>query len=322
MTSVRRMGKPLSSTVTALLAIALCHSAGAATPAAGTQQDAAAGAYAFVSHDSEGFNTQAAGLEYLPEFRHGNALTGVRYTYRTYTQQGWRRDAQQVTLIRREIDPATYNGWQLDAGLSEQGGHGLLTLDGGYHQPLAEKTGLDLFVDREWVEARPALDAGVYFTFLGGSIDHGLNDHWTVVGVTGRQDFSDGNSRDHYRARLVYQPVLDSGLTVQGRYRTYHSNMNNVGGTYFNPSDYDETMLALGWRTRSEGWVLMLTGGAGVQHINHAAGTNTRLLELSLESPYRGDQFIRLRGGYSLGASFGGPDYEYTYVQAEWIVRL
>lgn len=313
--------QPLSSTLIALLALTLCHAASAAPLSAGTRQDAA-GASFFTSHDSEGFDVLALGPEYLPEYRHVNALTGVRYTYRTYTQQNWRREAQQVSLIKREIDPATYNGWQMDAGLSEQGGHGMVTLDGGYHRPLAAKTGMDLFVDREWVESRLSLDRGVYFTFLGGSIDHGLGEHWTVVGVAGRQGFSDGNSRDHYRAKLVYQPMLDSGLTLQGRYRTYHSNLDNVGGSYFNPIDYDENMFALGWRQRIQRWMLALTAGAGIQHVNHDAGSNTRLLELSLDSPGSGNQSLRLRGGYSLGASFGGPDYEYTYLQGEWIIRL
>lgn len=313
------MHKPLSSTVFALLAITLYQAAGAAP--VNTQQDAA-GAYVFTSHDSEGFNTQAFGLEYLPDFRHGLALTGVRYTYRTYSQQNWQRDAQQVSLIKREIDPATYNGWQLDAGLSQQDGHGLLTLDGGYHLPLSAQTGLDLFVNREWVETQTALERGTFFTLLGASMDQGMDEHWTVVGMGGRQDFSDGTIRNHFRAKVVFQPMPDSGLTLQARYRTYISNADNVVASYFNPADYDETMFALGWRKRLQGWVLMLTGGAGIQHINRADGTNTRLLELALDSPYKGDYCFRVRGGYNQSAAFGGPDYQYTYLQGEWILRL
>jgi hypothetical protein len=246
----------------------------------------------------------------------------MRYTYRTYQQHGWQRDGQQISLIKREIDTATYNGWQLDAGLSQVGHNGMLTLDGGYHQALAEKTGLDLFANREWVETRLALDSGTHFTFLGASMDHGIGDQWTVVGVAGRQIFSDSNTRQHYRAKVVFQPLLDSGLTLQARYRTYHSDSDNVGGVYFNPAHYDETMLALGWRKRLQGWVFRLTAGTGTQHVNHDPGTATRLLEFTLDSPSRGDQFIRARGGYSRSASFGGPSYGYTYLQGEWIIRL
>ena len=238
--------------------MSLCHPAIAANDA--TSSERGAGGYFFASHDTEGFNTRGAAVEYLPELRNIDSLTGVRYTYRSYTQQNWQRDAHQVSLLKRDIDPATSNGWQMDAGLSLEGSHGMLTLDGGYHRPLAAKTGLDLFVDREWVETQAALDRGTHFIFFGASMDQGLGDHWTVIGLAGRQDFSDGNSRDHFRAKVVFQPMLDSGLTLQVRYRTYHGDTNNVGGVYFNPVNYDETMLAAGWRKRIRGWVLRLTG--------------------------------------------------------------
>ena len=320
MTSGKRIGRRLSATVVALLAISLFCPADAAADPANSQQGA--GGYFFSAHDSEGFDTLAVALEYLPELRNADALAGIRYTLRTYTQQSWRREAHQVSLVKRAIDPATSNGWQLNAGLSQQGPRVMLTLDGSYHMPLAAKTGLDLFVDREWVETRTALDRGTHFIFGGASVDQGLGDHWTVVGLAGRQDFSDGNSRDHFRAKAVYQPMLDSGLTLQARYRTYRSDTGNVGGVYFNPVNYDETLLAAGWRKRIEGWVLGLTAGAGQQHINNGPATDTRLLEFMLDSPPRGFQFVRVRGGYTRSASYSGPDYGYTYLQGEWIIRL
>jgi len=318
--SGKQLTKLLSSTVVALLTMPLGHTAIAATEPASSGRGA--GGYFFASHDTEGFNTRGVAVEYLPELRNIDSLTGMRYTYRTYTQQNWQREAHQVSLLKRDIDPATANGWQLDTGLSQQGGHGMLTLDGGYHRPLAAKTGLDLFVDREWVETHAALDRGVHFIFAGASVDQGLGDHWTIVGLAGRQDFSDGNSRDHYRAKIVFQPMLGSGLTLQLRYRTYHSETNNVGGVYFNPANYAETLLAVGWRKRIQGWTLRLTGGSGVQQVNSDPDTNTRLLELMLDSPSRGTQFARVRGGYSRSASYGGPNYGYTYLQGEWIIRL
>lgn len=304
----------------ALLSISLCHAASAATDAA--ESSRALGESYFVSHDTEGFSTNALAVEYLPEFRHGNDLTGARVTFRDYSQGNWRRESQQISLIQRSVDPATANGWQMDAGLSVQGQHETLTLDGSYHRPLAAKTGLDLFVNRDWVETRAALDRGIDFTFVGGSIDQGIGEHWTVVGVAGLQYFSDSNVREHYRGKVVFQPMLDSGLTLQLRYRTFHSSSLNVGGAYFNPANYDETLFAVGWRKRIEGWVLRATGGAGTQHVNTAPGSHTRLLELQLDSPYKGDRFIRVRGGYNQSASFGGPNYAYTYLQGEWIFRL
>lgn len=293
-----------------------------ACPAAHADEPRGIGGYYFVSHDTEGFNTNALAVEYLPEFRHGNDLTGVRVTLRDYTQGAWRRESQQLTYMARKVDPATANGWQMDAGISAQGQHETVTLDGSYHTPLAEKTGLDLFVNRDWVETRAALDKGVDFTFAGASVDQGIGDRWTVVGVAGIQDFSDGNRREHYRGKVVFQPMLDSALTLQLRYRTFHSSKLDVGGTYFNPVSYDETLLAAGWRKRIEGWVFRTAAGAGRQHVGSGPGSDTYLLELQLDSPYRGNQFVRVRGGYSQSASFGGPNYGYTYLQGEWIFRI
>jgi hypothetical protein len=179
-----------------------------------------------------------------------------------------------------------------------------------------------MFVNRDWVETRLALDRGTNFTFLGASMDQGFGDRWTLVGVAGLQDFSDGNSRNHFRAKVIFQPWLDSGLALQGRYRTYRSSADNVGGVYFNPARYDETLFVLGWRKRIQGWVVGLTAGTGMQHVNNDPGTNTRLLEFMLDSPSRGTQFVRGRGGYSRSASFGGPNYGYTYLQGEWMIRF
>jgi hypothetical protein len=276
----------------------------------------------FISHDSENFSTNALSALYLPDFRHGSALGGVRATFRDYSQKEWRRESQQVAVVMREVAPASGNGWQLDAGLSQQGHHNIITLDGSYHTPLATGLGLDLFVNRDWVETRTALDRGIDFTFVGGSLDQTLGEHWTVVGVAGLQMFSDTNQREHYRARVVFQPWLDSGLTLQLRYRTYHSSKVAVGGSYFNPVNYDETLLAAGWRKRFEGWVFRTAAGFGQQHVNSSPATGTRLLELQLDSPTRGDQSIRLRGGFSQSASFGGPNYRYAYLQGEWLMRF
>src|SRR5437899_5598504 len=139
------MIKPLPTHFSMLLFAALfCP----ASEAAGSMAaDQGAGGAFFLSRDNEDFITRRLALEYLPDFQHGDSLTGVRYTYHTYTQQDWQRQGQQVSLLQRHLDPATTNGWQLDAGLFRQGGHDLLTLDGGYRLPLADRTSLEVFVN-------------------------------------------------------------------------------------------------------------------------------------------------------------------------------
>lgn len=287
------------------------HAAPARTMGAGLQ--------AFGASDSEGFDTQRLALAYLPAYASRDELAGVRYAASRFAIDDWRRNAQQLSGVYRSIDPASTDGVQLDAGYARQGGHGLVTIDASYRTALAAGSSVELFINRDWVETRRALDDGVSFTFAGAALEQTLGQHVTVVGVAGYQDFSDGNRRQHGRAKLIVQPLLALGLTLQARYRVYHSDAE-LPRSYFNPERYDETMLAIGWRKRVEGWMTSLTAGVGRQRVAGAERTPTRLLEAGLESPPRGAQSLRVRAGLNKSASFGGPDYTYRYAQAEWLI--
>lgn len=285
-------------------------------------RERAAGTEFFFSDDSEGFQTRKLSAEFFPEFKSGDDYLGVRASAYQYKADDWSRDGQKISFIGRQIDSATANGWSVDAGIFMQDDHTLFTFDGSYRTPLAQKTALEIFANRDWVETQSALDQGTNFTFVGAALDQGLGEHVTVVGVAGSQFFSDDNRRDHGRVKLIYQPSLDSGLTLQARYRTYHSSQEDVGGAYFNPKNYDESMLALGWRKRFSGWTAGLTAGFGREKINDDPSQATRLFELNLQSPVHGSQFLRMNAGYSNSASFYGPNYDYRYIKGEWIIRF
>lgn len=287
-----------------------------------TSSERAAGTEFFLSDDSEGFQTRKLSAEFLPQYEDADHYLGIRGSAYQYRTDDWKRDGQKISFIGRDIESATANGWTLEAGLFEQGDHTLLTFDGSYRTALAEKTAVELFANRDWVETQPALDAGTNFTFVGAALDQGLGEHVTLVGLAGTQFFSDDNRRDHGRLRLIYQPSLDLGLTLQARYRMYRSSEEDVGREYFNPEDYQESMLALGWRQRFAGWSAGLTAGFGREKINQDPSQSTRLFELNLQSPVRGSQFLRMNAGYNRSASFYGPNYDYRYIRGEWIVQF
>ncbi|MCT8088547.1 hypothetical protein H0920_00335 [Acinetobacter sp. C_4_1] len=282
----------------------------------------AAGTEFFFSDDSEGFQTRKLSAEFLPRYEDADHYLGVRGSAYQYRADEWQRDGQKISFIGRHIESATANGWAVEAGVFNQGDHTLFTFDGSYRTALAEKTALELFANRDWVETQAALDAGTNFTFVGAALDQGIGEHVTLVGVAGTQFFSDDNRRDHGRLRLIYQPSLDLGLTLQARYRTYRSTEEDVGRQYFNPQDYEESMLALGWRQRFAGWSAGLTAGFGREKINQESSQSTRLFELNLQSPVHGSQFLRMNAGYNRSASFYGPDYNYRYIKGEWIMRF
>ncbi|WP_432208326.1 hypothetical protein [Acinetobacter variabilis] len=287
-----------------------------------TASERAARTEFFLSDDSEGFQTRKLSAEFLPQYEDADHYLGIRGSAYQYRTDDWKRDGQKISFIGRDIESATANGWTLEAGLFEQGDHTLLTFDGSYRTALAEKTAVELFANRDWVETQPALDAGTNFTFVGAALDQGLGEHVTLVGLAGTQFFSDDNRRDYGRLRLIYQPSLDLGLTLQARYRMYRSSEEDVGREYFNPGDYQESMLALGWRQRFAGWSAGLTAGFGREKINQDPSQSTRLFELNLQSPVRGSQFLRMNAGYNRSASFYGPNYDYRYIKGEWIMRF
>lgn len=282
----------------------------------------AAGTELFLSHDSDGFQTRKLSAEFFPKYENGDRYLGVRASAYQYKADDWTRDGQKISILARDIDSATANGWFLDTGVFQQNNHTLFTLDGSYRTALAEKTALEVFANRDWVETQTALDQGTHFTFAGAAMDQGLGQHVTLVGLAGSQFFSDDNRRDHGRLKLIYQPSLDLGLTLQARYRTYHSTQEDVGGAYFNPKNYEESMLALGWRKRFAQWSTGLTVGVGREKINDMPTQPTQLFELNVQSPVKGDQFLRMSAGYNNSASFNGPNYHYQYIKGEWVLRF
>lgn len=287
--------------------------------AAAAEERQAAGAAAYLSSDSEDFSVRRASLMLLKDYQHLDGKTGLRYSTVEYSQNDWSRRGQQLSFLHHQMNPRLWSGWMLDAGLLQQGGHETFTLDTSYRKAFSAQSGVEVFANRDVVETRNALEAGRAFTFIGASADAGMSPHWTAVGLLGFQSFNDGNERRHVRTRIVYQPNLDIGLTLQMRYRYFDSSQLDVGRAYFNPERYDEGLLAIAWRGRIQGWKSNLVAGAGRQRVNSDPQAPTQLLEGSFEKQME-NYALRFKSGYSRSAAFGGPDYRWSYINAELII--
>ena len=283
--------------------------------------DLAAGTSFFLADDSEGFQTKKVSADFFPKFEHESHYLGARFSVYDYSLDDWNQDGYKVSFIGRNID-SSLQGWNLETGLFHQNSHTLLTVDGNYRIQVKPKTSTEFFVNRDWVETKPALEEGTHFTFLGAALEQMIGEHVTVIGTAATQVFSDDNRRDHGRLRLIYQPSLDLGLTLQARSRTYHSTADDVQGLYFNPEHYEESMFSLGWRKRFSGWSTGIVAGFGREKVADASRQPTQLFELQVESPKKRNQFLKLNAGYSNSASFYGPDYRYHYVMGEWIIKF
>jgi hypothetical protein len=284
--------------------------------------DRAGGVEFLFSDDSEGFQTSKISAEYLPKIKDSNHYLGARVSAYHYKTDDWNENGQKISIIARNIETKTGNGWNGELGVVNQGDHTLLTFDGNYRTPILEKTAIEFFANRDWIETKIGLEEGTHYNLVGVAIDQAVGDHITLVGVASAQLFSDHNNRSHGRLRFIYQPLLDLGLTLQARYRTYHSSKDDVGGAYFNPKNYHESMLAIGYRKRIANWSTNLTMGYGREKINDDSSQTTNLYEFNIESPIYKSQFLRLRAGYNRSASYYGPDYHYEYVTGEWILKF
>jgi hypothetical protein len=276
----------------------------------------------FASNDNEDFSTRRVGIDFFPTLKNEGVSTGLRYRHHEFSQNEWSKSGEQLAAVAKGPLAAGVRQWQAEAGVMTEGRHTLLTLDGNYLLPISKTTSAEFFINRDFVETQAALDQGIHFTFVGGTVEQQLHPKLTLVGLAGYQQFSDDNNRKHGRIRAIFQPDLDLGLTFQYRYRYYSSTPNEVRRAYFNPEQYQENMLLAGWRRRFSGWTSSVLAGVGKQHIADTPAGPSRLLELSLDSPANGNQLVGMRAGYLQTAAFGGPDYRYRYIQANWIIRF
>lgn len=285
---------------------------------AAEEERKALGAGVFLADDSEGFLTRRVAADYLFGAPSESIKPGMRFRQHAFSQGNWSRDAQQLLLIGSGKLDSGGSEWQGEAGLLHQGGRELLTVDATAHVVLSKRASAEVFVNRDYVETATALDRGIHATFAGGSMEYAFHPKLTGVALLGRQAFSDGNARNHGRLRLIFQPDLDLGLTLQLRYRIYASEEADVARAYFNPDKYRERMALAGWRKRGEGWTGSLLAGLGRQNVGGDGTTPTRLVEATFERSLEVNQALKLRAGYNRSASFGGPDYRYRYLQASW----
>jgi hypothetical protein len=275
---------------------------------------------AYIASDSEGFSTYKYNAGFMPLYEHGEKYTALSYQHNYFTQGNWSASAEIYTLLTKAINPRTGLGYSLNVGYNLQNGYKLLTTDSNYSFRVTDTTKAEVFVNRDRVETQNALSNGIYFTFAGASIEQQILERLSAVVMGGNMYFSDTNTRPTVKAKLIYDLIPEHGVTAQLRYRQYRDTNTNVTNNYFNPSEYNETMIALGARKRIAGWMLSGTAGVGRQTVNQDPSTTTQLYELAATSPVASnDYYFKTRIGYGKSAGFLGPNYFYRYIMEELI---
>ncbi|QWD71326.1 hypothetical protein [Polynucleobacter sp. UB-Siik-W21] len=276
---------------------------------------------AYIASDSEGFSTYKYNAGFLPIYEHGEKYTGISYQHNYFTQGSWDSSAEVYTLLTKAINPRTGLGYNATIGYNLENGHKLITTDSNYGFRVTDSTKAEVILNRDRVETQNSLNNGIYYTLGAASIEQQIIERLTAIAMVGNMYFSDTNTRPIVRAKLIYDLVPDYGLTAQLRYRQYRDTNTNVANNYFNPSTYNETMIAFGVRKRISGWMLSGTAGVGRQTVNQDPSTTTQLYEFAATSPVASnDYYFKTRAGYGKSAGFLGPNYFYRYIMEELVI--
>ena len=311
---IRRIG---TATLRAAL-LAAC--VGAAFPAAAEDAPAAL-ADAVYAADSDGFHATRARVGGLYPYANPWRYTGAATQDTRYTQGGFRKDVAGVLGFYRDQRRDTLAGIDVEAGVVRVSGHLRPVGDATWRLIPVPGTAVDLVASADLVETPQALDRGIGYTFAAAGIEHAFSERFTATGLAGWQSFSDGNSRLHLRARLIFLAAPEEGVTLQLRYRQYGSRQSDVGGAYFNPDDYRQWLGVVALRRRYAGWIMSGAAGAGRESSTGAASRASYLAEARAEGPLAGEARVILRAGYYRSAGFiDAPDYAYHLVGATLVL--
>jgi len=274
-----------------------------------------------ISHDSENFDVKKITLGAMPFYKDALHYQGIQVSDYSYSNNDWSKSSSQVNYINKSINKKDYIGYTVNVGVKNLGQHNLATADINYGIKLGETTATEVFYNRDYVETVNSLNAGIYYNYYGVSIQQEFLNRFTLIGLMAQHQFSDENTRTHIRAKLICDIFPEYGINLQLRHRRF-TDSDDPKGNYFNPDQYFEDMLAVGYRKRIEGWMFSSLIGMGKQKVNGDEMTDTMLIEAEVTSPLVNRFYLNSKIGYSESAGFNGPDYRYQYIQANLIFNF
>jgi hypothetical protein len=185
----------------------------------------------------------------------------------------------------------------------------------------ADKSRAELYGERDIVATREGTDLGLYSTLIGVADDFQLTPRLSATASAAFEDFTDDNTRDLARARLVYVVAPDYGISAQLRTRYFHDSDPNEFD-YFSPRWYAEYVPTIAMRRFIDGNQFYVAIGYGRQRTSDRNWNPDTLIEASWTSPDRGRWFTRLSVGYTNTPVNTNDGYAYRYVNAQIVVPL
>jgi hypothetical protein len=208
----------------------------AAAPVRGQQVEMAARA----SHDSDGLDQQVVTARTTHTSGWGLKVGALHFA----TGDQWRTDGQSISVGHQQKMSDTR--WDLQGGIMRLASrdHAVGSIDVMQH---AGRSSLGVSAERDIVDSRPAIEAGLTFHSLAFVGDHSFGPRFNVGFAAGGTWFSDDNDRPFLRTR--WNAVLDDdiGLNAYLKTRTYR-NSRPHRPEYFSPERLDEASLGLSVR--------------------------------------------------------------------------
>jgi hypothetical protein len=157
------------------------------------------------------------------------------------------------------------------------------------------------------------VDEGIYYTFVGASLDLPASKHDIFTATAGVQEFTGRNERLHLRGSYVrvIQPKL--GLTAQLRARYFHSTVPGEFD-YYSPKNFFQLLPVIQMRRfTASGWMVLGAAGYGAQRATGSDWQSAKLAEVRVENPRSAGGF-KLFGQvqYSNNSLSGSGNYDYV----------
>ncbi len=274
------------------------------------------------SSDSDGLSIRKPGATTYYRWESGATWHGVEVQQQRYTQGGATLEGRSLAAVGQSVDPATWLGYGYRVAWSDGPERGTWTGDGFWSGALGPRTQWSVFGTRDRVESFKGLQAGLTFDLVGASVDHQLGSRVNLTAATSYTHFSDEQERHQTRVRVVWDALPEYGVTLQLHLKGQIGERDVPVRRYFNPHELAEGQFVLGWRKRWEGWQLTTRAGTGGQIVDRGDVSPMRTAEAQLQSPLRGNQFFKLRFGWSETQGLSGPGYTYRSGDLSWVFRL
>jgi len=264
------------------------------------------------TRDSDRFESRRTRLGALVNYESPYDFRGIAAGTDYYRQDAWSERGYSLWGILEKRDRATAGGITAIVGALDVADHSHLLVDAVWNHRFSARTGSELQFQRNVVESRAAIDAGIRHNFLAASLDHAFTDRLTGIVLGGGQRYSDDNERIHLRGWLIYSLFPEHGLALQLRARGYDSSRRG-SLFYFNPERYENADIGLRWRAAVSGWRIFATAAAGEERIDHDVTNPTRFVQLHVDRVLAKDIRVGARYAYSRAAGEDGGNGSGSY---------